>query len=136
MPDEVSWTGSSAAAAGSGLRVLMGGLYGGGQNRHRPSPPSPHLAPVDPGGGRGVVLVLAPGRMVEVEHEIDVAGGHGVVEGELADRPPGRKGAALVGRRAVGFALVGHLDEEGEGALGGRVAAVEDLGQDLVTEVE
>src|SRR5580693_80813 len=104
-----------------------------GEPGRRPSAP---LALADPGRGRGVVAVAAPGGMIEMDHEVAVVRGDGGVERQLAEVAPVPEGAPLESRRAVSLALVGDLDVEGERPAGRRISAVEDLRQDLVPEIQ
>src|SRR5262245_54467977 len=62
---------------------------------------SAHLAFVDARGGRGVVLVVTPRRMMEMDDEIAVVRNDRPVEGDGSDAAPIPEGAALAEERAV-----------------------------------
>src|SRR6516164_6660807 len=97
---------------------------------------SAHLSFVDARGGCGVVLVVTPRRMMEMDDEIAVVRNDRPVEGDGSDAAPIPEGAPLAEERAVRLPIIGDLDVEGERALRPGVAAVVNLRHDLVAEVE
>src|SRR5262245_6946972 len=97
---------------------------------------SAHLAFVDACGGCGVVSVVAPRRMMEMDGEIAVVRNDRPVEGDGSDAAPIPEGAPLVKERAVRLPIIGDLDVEGERALRPGVAAVVNLRHDLVAEIQ
>src|SRR6516165_5538455 len=100
------------------------------------SPISAHLSFVDARRGCGVVLVVTPRRMMEMDDEIAVVRNDRPVEGDGSDAAPIPEGAPLAEERAVRLPIIGDLDVEGERALRPGVAAVVNLRHDLVAEVE
>src|SRR3984893_8787232 len=114
------------------------GRDGPDKTSRRPSSPamSAHLLFVDARGGCGVVLVVTPRRMVEVDNEIAIVRNDRPVEGDGSDVAPIPEGALLAEERAVRLPVIGDLDVEGERALRPGVAAVVDLRHDLVAEVQ
>src|SRR3984893_3906035 len=103
----------------------------------RPSSPamSAHLAFVDARRGCGVVLVVTPRRMMEMDDEIAVVRHDRPVEGDGSDAAPIPEGTPLAEERAVRLTVIGDLDIERERALRPGVAAIVDLRHDLVAEV-
>src|SRR5262245_8730146 len=97
---------------------------------------SAHLAFVDARGGCGVVLVVTPRRMMEMDDEIAVVRNDRPVASHRADAAPVAEGAPLAEERAVRLPIIGDLDVEGERALRPGVAAVVNLRHDLVAEVQ
>src|SRR5438132_5763548 len=97
---------------------------------------SAHLSFVDARGGCGVVLVVTPRRMMEVDDEIAVARNDRPVEGDGSDAAPIVEGAPLAERWAVRLPVIGNLNVERERAFRPDVAAVVDLRHDLVAEVQ
>src|SRR5262249_9151247 len=89
---------------------------------------------VDARGGRGVVLVVTPRRMMEMDDEIAVVRNDRPVEGDGSDAAPIPQRAPLTEERAVRLPVIGDLDVEGERALRPGVAAVVDLRHALVAE--
>jgi hypothetical protein len=83
-----------------------------------------HLSFVDTRGGCGIVLIVSPRRMMEVDDEIAVVRNDRPVEGNRSDAAPIPQGAPLPEERAVRLAIIGDLDVEGERALRPGVAAV------------
>src|SRR5215831_18907737 len=118
--------------------VLITSEMGHKQTSYRPRSPvmSAHLAFVDPRGGCGVVLVVTPRRMMEMDDEIAIVRNDRLVEGDRSDAAPIAEGAPLAEERAVRLPVIGDLDVEGERALWPGVAAVVDLRHDLVAEVQ
>src|SRR5215813_1176399 len=100
------------------------------------APMSAHLAFVDPRGGCGVVLVVTPRRMMEMDDEIAIVRNDRLVEGDGSDAAPIAEGAPLAEERAVRLPVIGNLDVERERALRPGVAAVVDLRHDLVAEIQ
>src|SRR6516165_12563217 len=88
---------------------------------------SAHLSFVDARGGCGVVLVVTPRRMMEMDDEIAVVRNDRPVEGDGSDAAPIPEGAPLAEERAVRLPIIGDLDVEGERALRPGVAAVVNL---------
>src|SRR5215470_5240043 len=97
---------------------------------------SAHLAFVDARRGCGVVLVVTPRRMMEMDDEIPIVRNDGLIEADGSDAAPIPEGAALAEERAVRLPVIGDLDVEGERALWQSVAAVVDLRHDLVAEIQ
>src|SRR6266446_152251 len=97
---------------------------------------SAHLSFVDARGGCGVVLVVTPRRMMEMDDEVAIVRNDRPVEADGTDVAPISEGALLAEERAVRLPVIGDLDVESERALGPGVAAVVDLRHDLVAEVQ
>src|SRR5215468_8973393 len=118
--------------------VLITSEMGHKQTSYRPRSPamSAHLAFVDPRGGCGVVLVVTPRRMVEMDDEIAIVRNDRLVEGDGSDAAPIAEGAPLAEERAVRLPVIGNLDVERERAPRPGVAAVVDLRHDLVAEIQ
>ena len=95
-----------------------------------------HLSFVDTRGGCGIVLVVSPRRMMEVDDEITVVRNDRPVEGDGSDATPIVEGAPLAERWALRLPVIGNLDVERERAFRSNVAVVVDLRHDLVAEVE
>src|SRR5262249_37204847 len=114
--------------------VLITSEMGHKQTSCRPRSPamSAHLAFVDARGGCGVVLVVTPRRMMEMDDEIAIVWNGRLVEGDGSDAAPIAEGAPLAEERAVRLPVIGNLDVERERALRPGVAAVVDLRHDLV----
>src|SRR5262245_41251311 len=83
--------------------VLITSEMGHKQASCRPRSPamSAHLAFVDPRGGCGVVLVVTPRRMMEMDDEIAIVRNDRLVEGDGSDAAPIAEGAPLAEERAV-----------------------------------
>src|SRR5262245_18376493 len=96
---------------------------------------SSHLAFVDARGGCGVVLIVTPRRMMEMDDEIAVVRNDGPVESDRSDAAPVAEGAPLAEERAVRLPIIGDLVVEGERALRPGVSAVVYLRHDLVGPV-
>src|SRR5260370_11464825 len=94
------------------------------------------LSFVDARGGCGVVLVVTPRRMMEMDDEVAIVRNDRPVEADGTDVAPISEGALLAEERAVRLPVIGDLDVESERALGPGVAAVVDLRHDLVAEVQ
>ena len=78
---------------------------------------SAYLSFVDARRGCRVVLVVTPGRMMEMDDEIAVVRNDRAIEGDGSDATPIPEGAALAEERAVRLPIIGDLDVEGERAL-------------------
>ena len=87
---------------------------------------SAHFSFVDARGGCGVVLVVTPRRMMEVDNEVAIVRNDRPVEGDGSDAAPIPEGAPLAERRAVRLPVIGKLDVERERAFRPGVAAVVD----------
>src|SRR5207247_10242540 len=85
---------------------------------------SAHLSFVDARGGCGVVLVVTPRRMMEMDDEIAIVRNDRPVEGDGSDAAPIPSGAAVVEERAVRLPVIVDLDVDGEGGRRPGVAAV------------
>jgi hypothetical protein len=68
---------------------------------------SAHLAFVDARRGCGVVLVVTPRRMMEMDDEIAVVRNDRPVEGDGSDAAPIPEGAPLAEERAVRLPIIG-----------------------------
>src|SRR4029077_3172650 len=97
---------------------------------------SPDLVAADASGGRGIVPILAPRRMIEVDDRVPVVGNHGVVEDDRSNPPPVPKRAALVRRGPRRLSLIGDVNRELQRPLRRGIAAVENLRHDFVSEIE
>src|SRR4029453_1253077 len=97
---------------------------------------SAHLSFVDARSGCGIVLVVTPRRMTEMNDEIAVVRHDRPVEGNGSDAAPIPEGAPLAERRAARLSVIGNVDVECERAFRSDVAAVVDLRHDLVAEVQ
>src|SRR5262245_38335195 len=97
---------------------------------------SAHLSFVHTRGGCGIVLVVSPRRMMEMDDEIAVVRNDRPVEGNGSDVAPIAEGAPLAKRWAVRLPVIGNLDVERKRAFRPEVGAVVDLRHDLVAEVE
>jgi hypothetical protein len=86
-----------------------------------------HLSFVDTRGGCGIVLVVSPRRMMEVDDEIAVVRNDRPVEGDGSDAAPIVEGAPLAERWAVRLPVIGNLNVERERAFRPDVTAVVDL---------
>src|SRR5258708_438960 len=74
--------------------------------------------------------------MVEVDDGIAIVGDDRIIEDHGADPAPVSKRASLPQRRSTGGAFVSHFDVESECALWFRIALVENLRHNLITEIE
>ena len=74
--------------------------------------------------------------MSEVNDGVAVVRGDRIVEDQLANLAPIPERPADTERRAVGLPFVGDVDGERQRSFRHRIAAVEDLGHDLVAVVE
>src|SRR6266487_1876494 len=97
---------------------------------------SAHLSSVDARGGCGIVLVVAPRWMTEMDDEIAIIRNNRLVEGDDSDAAPIPEGAPLAEWRAVRLPVIGNVDVESERALRSDVAPVVDLRHDLVAEIQ
>src|SRR5262244_1394339 len=118
--------------------VLITSEMGHKQASYRPRSPamSAHLSFVDARRGCGVVLVVTPRRMMEMDDEIAIVRNDRLVEGDGSDAAPVAEGAPLAEERAVRLPVIRDLDVEGERALRPGVAAVVDLRHDLGADVQ
>src|SRR4029453_12260920 len=97
---------------------------------------SAHLSFVDARSGCGIVLVVTPRRMTEMNDEIAVVRHDRPVEGDGSDAAPIPEGTPLAKRRAVRLPVIGDVDVECEHAFRSNIAAIVDLRHDLVAEIQ
>src|SRR5882672_11299273 len=75
-----------AAQGRRGGRASTGNLLH--QTLCRSSSRASDFSLADPDGSQRIILVLAPGRMIEMEDEVAVVGGDRLVESDLSDTAP------------------------------------------------
>jgi hypothetical protein len=104
-------------------------------NHQRAAWRSTHLSLVHASRCGRIILIVAPGRVMEMNDEIAVVGGDRLMECNrsyatpILERPPFER------RQSVRLALIGHLDVERERPFRRRIAAFIDLRHDLVAKI-
>ena len=95
-----------------------------------------YLTAIDPSCSGGIVAVLAPGRMIEMNHRVTIPRCDGIIERQAADLAPIAERPSLPKRRAGGPSNIRDLYIKCQLAFGNRITAVEYLRHDLVAEVQ
>lgn len=87
-------------------------------------------------GRRGIIPVVAPAWMIEMNDKVAVAGSDGVVEGQLADTAPILEGSPHETQDVTRRPFIRDFDVKGELAFGNGIARVENLRHDFVAEIQ
>src|SRR6202040_2218624 len=95
----------------------------------------PYFLFIDAHRRGGIVAVVPPRRVIEVNDEIAIVRGDRFVKHQSPDTRPIAEPAPLKERRAVRRALVRYLDVKSQAALSGSVTSIINLRHDFIAKI-